>query len=325
MVLPDFRNLGVILRIVVLAEVVRFAFAFAEAGDLPRSLELVIDGSPYFEPILLLNVLALFAFSPLLSAKAYRPGTLLVLLVVALSSLAGYTLQWVLLAGVGRPSLFYLIFISLSIAALQLWYFNWRYRVLSPALPEARLIALQARIRPHFLFNSLNTVLGLIRTEPRQAERVLEGLAELYRALLTEPGNLVRLDRELALARSYAEVECVRLGSRVAFNWQCQGAPMDALVPPLILQPLIENAVYHGIEPSETGGAVSLTVFLKNQQLHVVVRNPCPPTAGRVGNRIAMTNIRERLALHFDAEAEMSAYHAGGEYVVQIRLPYKHD
>jgi len=108
-------------------------------------------------------------------------------------------------------------------------------------------------------------------------------------------------------------------------NWQYQGAPLDALVPPLIIQPLLENAVYPGVEPSESGGAVNVTIFMKGEQVNLVVRNPCDsPAQRRSGNRMALDNIRERLALHFDAEAEMSAYEAGGEFVVQIRIPYKH-
>ena len=186
-------------------------------------------------------------------------------------------------------------------------------------------MALQSRIRPHFLFNSLNTVLGLMRSEPQLAETVLENLAELYRALLSESGVLSRLEREIALARAYTEIEVTRLGSRLTVNWQCQGVPFDALVPPFVLQPLLENAVYHGVEPSEAGGVVNVTIFLKGDQLNLVVRNPCEsPSHRQSGNRMALTNIRERLALHFDAEAEMSAYEAGGEFVVQIRMPYKH-
>jgi two-component system sensor histidine kinase AlgZ len=214
---------------------------------------------------------------------------------------------------------------ALVLSAAVLFYFNWRYRVLSPALSEARLFALQARIRPHFLFNSLNTVLGLIRAEPRQAETVLENLSELFRALMSESQILVPLAKEIALAKAYLEVEAIRLGGRLSVNWQCQSAPQDALVPPLMLQPLLENAVYHGIEPAEAGGEVNVTIFAKDKHIHLVVRNPvCPGRERRSGNRMALNNIRERLDLHFDADASMRYYEAGDEFVVQIRMPYKH-
>ncbi|TCJ14771.1 hypothetical protein EZJ19_09320 [Parasulfuritortus cantonensis] len=100
---------------------------------------------------------------------------------------------------------------------------------------------------------------------------------------------------------------------------------MDALVPPLIVQPLLENAVYHGVEPCESGGEVNVAIFLRGDQLNLVMRNPCAAQSRRQGgNRMALNNIRERLDLHFDAEAEMSAYRSGGEFVVQIRMPYRH-
>jgi two-component system sensor histidine kinase AlgZ len=216
-------------------------------------------------------------------------------------------------------------FIALVLTGFILFYFNWRYRVLSPAIVEARLMALQARIRPHFLFNSLNTVLGLLREDPRRSETVLENLAELFRALLAESRTLVPLAKELELARAYVEIEMIRLGSRLQVQWQVANAPMDALVPPLVLQPLVENAVYHGIERTDGGGILNVVVFEKDETLTMVVRNPCKAEeAGRPGNRMALSNIRERLALHFDADAQMSSFRAGDDYVVQIRIPCRY-
>jgi len=174
------------------------------------------------------------------------------------------------------------------------------------------------------LFNSLNTVLGLMRSEPRRAETVLENLSELFRASMAEASALAPLAKELELARSYAEIEAVRLGGRLTVDWQCQNAPLDALVPPLILQPLLENAVYHGIEPAAGGGTVSVTIFVRGDQLNLVVRNPVHHLRERrSGNRMALENIRERLDLHFDAEAALRAYESGDEFVVQIRMPYR--
>lgn len=324
-VLPDFRNVGVMFRIVVLAEALRFVFSYAGTGSLHGAYERIMHDSPFFEPGLLLAVLVLFILSPILLARPYRVGVASVLVIAGASTSAWRWFQQILFGVDQLPGPAYVVSMSVLLTLAVLAYFNWRHRVLSPALTEARLMALQARIRPHFLFNSLNTVLGLIRVEPRRAEAVLENLAELYRALLSEAGALVPLGREIDLARAYAEIETMRLGPRLTVNWQYQGAPLDALVPPLIIQPLLENAVYHGVEPSESGGSVYVTIFMKGEQVNLVVRNPCDSSAQRrSGNRMALDNIRERLALHFDAEAEMSAYEAGGEFVVQIRIPYKH-
>lgn len=322
--MPDFRNLGVMFRIVVLAEVARFIARYAQTGDFSVAFQQMVGFNSFFESALLTILLVLFFTAFWLLAKPYRVGVWLVLLLACVSVLAWQWLFTVVFQEGVAPDYPFVIAMTFLLTLGILGYFNWRHRVLSPALAEARLMALQARIRPHFLFNSLNTVLGLMRVNPQQAERVLENLAELFRSLMADSGTLVTLEREIELARVYAEIEAMRLGSRLTVNWQYQNAPMDALLPPLILQPLLENAVYHGVEPSETGGTVSVVIFLKGDQISLVVRNPCDPgTERRTGNRMALTNIRERLALHFDAEAEMSAYQAGGEFVVQIRMPYK--
>ncbi|MDO9189761.1 MAG: histidine kinase, partial [Sulfurimicrobium sp.] len=137
----------------------------------------------------------------------------------------------------------YWIFTFLLTAAL-LAYFNLRSRALSPALAEARLQALQARIRPHFLFNSINAVLSLIRSNPKRAESALEDMADLFRVLMADNLNLVSLEREVALSRQYLGLEQLRLGERLQVTWHIEKMPSDALIPPLVLQPLLENAVY---------------------------------------------------------------------------------
>ncbi|MFZ5483231.1 MAG: sensor histidine kinase [Pseudomonadota bacterium] len=323
--LPNFRNKGVILRMVLIAEGASLIAAYAYQPRVEGFLTDYVMQRQLFEPALLLSTLFLFVMAPRLMAMRYRNGVLVAVgLVLLATSLVHMAIQALFPTGLTQP-LHQSLILCLATCVPVLGYFNWRHRALSPALVEARLMALQSRIRPHFLFNSLNTVLSLIRAEPRRAEQMLENLAELYRALLSEASTLVPLSRELEIAQAYAEIEAIRLGARLSVNWQCQGAPGDALIPPLTLQPLLENAVNHGVEPAPKGGMVSVTAFLKGDQLNLVVRNPIlRSVARRPGNRIALANIRERLALHFDAEAEMSAYESGDEYVVQIRLPYQH-
>jgi two-component system sensor histidine kinase AlgZ len=167
-------------------------------------------------------------------------------------------------------------------------------------------------------------VLSLLRSSPRQAEAVLENLADLFRVQMADNRQLSPLARELELARSYAHLEEMRLGERLKLVWKVDNAPQDALLPPLVLQPLLENAVYHGIEPSPEGGAVRVDVFAKDQRLNVVVRNPIQETTERrAGNRMALSNIRERLALHFDADARLTTHVAGGEFIVQVVMPLR--
>lgn len=194
----------------------------------------------------------------------------------------------------------------------------------SPALAEARLMALSARIRPHFLFNSLNGILGIIRNDPHRAEKALEELAELFRALMQDPRELVPLSEEIALCRQYIELERLRLGERVRVNWDIEQCPPDALMPPLMLQPLLENAVYHGIEPASEPGAIEIRLLHSGSSIVIVMSNPHEASSTRSpGNQMALTNIRERLMLFYDHAASLEAEVRNGHYVVHIVLPYR--
>jgi two-component system sensor histidine kinase AlgZ len=210
-----------------------------------------------------------------------------------------------------------------GLAALTLLaYFQMRAEALSPAVTEARLQALTARIRPHFLFNSLNAVLSLIRAEPKRAEHALEELAELFRALMRDNRDLVPLADEIALCRQYLDLEKLRLGDRLKVEWEIDDLPGEVLVPALMLQPLLENAVYHGIEPVEAPGVIHIRFTRKGDELVIALDNPvCPGGSHQAGNRMALANIRERLALHYDLEARLEAQEENGIYKVNMVLP----
>ena len=321
---PDFRNLGTLLRVVLLAEGASFLHHLVAQGSLAGALLAMGGGAPLFETALLGTVLVLFLVSPWLAGFPFRISASLGALLAALVTMAVHGLFALSLPELYSHNALLPGFLAAALAVLIYFYFHWRQLNLSPALSDARLMALQARIRPHFLYNSLNTVLGLIRQEPKRAESVLENLADLFRALMAEARALVPLERELALAKAYVEVETLRLGDRLRVGWHCDVAPMSAEVPQLILQPLIENAVIHGIEPSPEGGEVHINIFVKGGRLLMVVRNPLlPGGTSRSGNRMALANIRERLDLHFDAEGRMTHFAAGGEFVVQIEIPLR--
>ena len=194
----------------------------------------------------------------------------------------------------------------------------------SPVLIEARLMALSARIRPHFLFNSLNGILGIIRSDPRRAEKALEELAELFRALMQDPRSLVPLSDEIALCRQYIELERLRLGERVRVVWDIEQCPPDALMPPLMLQPLLENAVYHGIEPASEPGVIEIKLIHTGSSIVIMMSNPHEAGHSRTqGNQMAITNIRERLKLFYDLAASLDAEVKDGLYQVRIVLPYR--
>ncbi len=321
--LPNFCHLGVNLRIALTVEAALVAGVVARVPDVDAFLAEFISLSALAQPILLLTLLALCAAGGWLRSQPYRLGvgaTLALGVAVPVVSTA-----WLNpLLGSSQPiPLAGIAVFALLLGAGLLAYFNLRARALSPAITEARLQALQARIRPHFLFNSLNAVLSLVRSDPRRAERALENMADLFRALMGNASQLAPLEDEVALTRAYLELEQLRLGDRLQVAWHIQKMPADALIPPLVIQPLVENAVYHGIEPQPEGGEISLNIYRSADKVHIVVRNPIATDASHhKGNRLALANIRERLLLHFDLDARLKLEPLGTVYQVHIVIPY---
>ncbi len=322
--LPDFRNLGTVLRILVAVNLGAAVVAFARTPHLSAVLAEWIEATAVVEPYLLLVLAVLWALSPRLSRLPFGVG---VGVVAAVTVLAGQLLYAALDRMLPMPqgTLARWILFGLLAAGIMLFYFHLRARALSPAITEARLQALQARIRPHFLFNSITAVLSLVRTDPRRAEVALEDMADLFRVLMRDNRELTPLEDEVELCRQYLELEQLRLGDRLTVDWNVKSMPADALVPPLMLQPLLENAVYHGIEPSSTPGTVSINLFLSRGEVHAILKNPYRSSGGdhHSGNKMALANVRERLALHFDAEASLESRVNKDSYEVHIRIPYR--
>ena len=322
--LPDFRNLGTILRILVAVNLGAALVAFARAQQLSAVFAVWVEATGVVEPYLLLVLAVLWAASPWLARLPFRAGAGLIALVTIL---AGRVVFAIMDPRVSLPEgtlLRWILFGLLAVGILQ-FYFRLRARALSPAITEARLQALQARIRPHFLFNSINAVLSLMRSDPRRAEVALEDMADLFRVLMRDNRDLTPLEDEVELCRQYLELEQLRLGDRLNVDWNVKSMPADALVPPLMLQPLLENAVYHGIEPLSTPGTVSINLFLSRGVVHAILKNPYRATGGNhhSGNKMALANVRERLALHFDAEASLESRVGKDSYEVHIRIPYR--
>jgi two-component system sensor histidine kinase AlgZ len=212
-------------------------------------------------------------------------------------------------------------------AAMLLRYFyithEWQRHVRAEA--RSRIEALQARIRPHFLFNSLNTIAALTRSDALRAEEAVEDLADLFRATLRDSHSPLRLKEEFELTRVYQRIEELRLGERLKVRWDVADLPMRAFVPGLTIQPLLENAIYHGIEPLDRGGTVTVSGRVVAGNIEIVVTNPVAAARSgseRAGNRIALDNIRQRLALAYDQAATLAIEQPAGEYRVTIRFPY---
>jgi len=209
-------------------------------------------------------------------------------------------------------------------AALALLVWRWlgmRAAAAQPVEASARLAELQSRIRPHFLFNALNTALALVQVDPRRAETVLEDLAELFRVALAETGAAVTLDEEIDLAQRYLAIEQLRFGERLQVVWDLDPAAARAPVPPLVLQPLVENAVRHGVEPSVLGGRIQVRTRVQRGMAEVTVINTLPDEPGRPGSGIALANVAERLRLLHDVAASLHTGVEDGRFRASIVVP----
>ena len=191
----------------------------------------------------------------------------------------------------------------------------------APASDAARLAELQARIRPHFLFNTLNSAIALVREEPAKAEALLEDLSELFRSALVDQGEAVSLQQEIELAQRYLAIEQVRFGNRLRVQWAIDADCFQAKLPPLIFQPLVENAVKHGVEPSSAGADLKISAQKRGSVVVIKITNTAPAGQGLEGHGLALKNVQERLQLLHDVQASFRCTWINGVYQVRIEVP----
>ncbi len=230
----------------------------------------------------------------------------------------GTVIAWQTLAGQ--------LIIAGIITALALRYFHvqQQLRAQEQSELESRIQALQSRIRPHFLFNSMNIIASLIATDPDTAETVVEDLSELFRASLNDVGNQVLLSEELDLCERYVRIESLRLGDRLKLDWQVGEPHKPVKIPMLTLQPLLENAIYHGIQPLPEGGTIAVRIWFEQDRVNVEIENPMPPESQRSqseGNRMALNNIRGRLHVLYGNRAEFSVRQSERRHVTALSYP----
>ncbi len=207
------------------------------------------------------------------------------------------------------------------VSAVMVFVLVLRAKGRMPAETTARLAELQARIRPHFLFNSLNSAIALVRENPRKAETLLEDLSELFRHALVSKGESATLAEEVQLARHYLDIEQIRFGERLRVEWVIDPAAGSARVPALFLQPLVENAVKHGVEPSPSGADVKVSTQRRGSVVVIKVTNTVPSGQGRPGHGVAQDNVRDRLRLLHDVQAQFQTALLDGLYQVRMEVP----
>lgn len=316
----DVCNVGVVLRAVLFVEAVvgvgamfmsaqfvdwLLRFSLLTGGALPATLGWLVVACVFKAPIARLG-------------RAWQWGAGIALGLVA--GLYGCGLMaamgllqpapWVASAATGA------LLSSIVVAGLV-----WRAKARTPAATAARLAELQSRIRPHFLFNTLNSAIALVRAEPAKAEAVLEDLAELFRHALADATESVTLGQEIELAQRYLAIEQIRFGSRLQVQWNLDPEADPARLPPLLLQPLVENAVRHGVEPSAVGAQLKISTVRRGSVVVLKVTNSTPAGVGERGHGLALANVRERLALLHDVQAQFKTVFRDGMFQVRLEIP----
>jgi two-component system sensor histidine kinase AlgZ len=333
--LPDFCSLPVLFAVMVVAELLVLVAEIAPSDETRPLLPRLATVSVFAQWLALVCAVCLCKLRPQLERLSPWLGVLaayaLMLAITVIGSALVFEIDHQLGLNLTLPTQFQGRFVWRSAAlcallgAALLRYFyvleQWRARVRAEA--KARFEALQARIRPHFLFNSMNTIASLIRSRPAEAERAVEDLSDLFRAALGRDAALSTLGAELDLMRQYLDIEKLRLGERLRVDMAVDDLPADLPIPALLLQPLVENAIYHGIQQLPEGGTVSVRGRREAGAVVLEIRNPQPPPAARAAPRhgMALDNTRARIEYHFRSRGTLAIDNGTDEFVCVLTLP----
>ncbi len=337
LLIPDCCNIGIVFRVLIAVNLLVLLSLLARGQGWALNFQEFIETSMLVELICLSSLFALCGVRNLFTRQLVpdwvQRAVCGVVPALICSVLLAYFdgMEWFVFS-FPHLQVGYSIFLCFLIGMSLQHYFEMRSRAFSPALGEARLQALQARIRPHFLFNSLNAVLSLIRTEPRRAETALEDLADLFRVLMRDTRDMTTLQEEVRLCEQYLAIEKIRLGERLQVSWHTENLTeqdmQDAKIAALLLQPLLENAVHYGVEPSTKPAMIMVAIRRNLDKIEITVSNPFHsdprlPQGNPQGNQMALENIRQRLVLLYDIEAQLSYGVVGSSFEVKLNFPYK--
>lgn len=327
--LPDFCSIRVTFAIVMAAELLAVVLSIVDYAGLDNFWSRLSMFSLYIQWIALGSSAILCLLKPVLkNMAASMSGFIALLVLLAVTWLIAHLSIEFVLEGTASYQVFVVQSLSISfiIGVLSLHYFYMQFRLgrQKEAESEARFQALQARIRPHFLFNSMNTIAHLTRANPEKAEAVVENLADLFRATMVEPGRVSTIAQEIELARGYLDIESIRLGERLRIDWQIDDAAMSVPIPSMMLQPLLENAVYHGVETAADGGEIFIKVKRQDNNVELKIANSLrqtQATSNRPGNQMAQENTRQRLMAFFGSKASFDIEEKQNQYLITMNFP----
>ena len=336
--LPDFCAAGTLFIVLLVAELVAIVLTLAAHTPEGQFLLLLSKTSFFVLWLALLGSAIMCQLRGHLERAGKTRAFVISFIVLVLMSLVVAELAWQLpwrLTGTSIIDASHTDFIlrtlaiSSIISALAMRYLyvasEWRRSIILEA--QARISALQALIRPHFLFNSMNTIAALTRSDPLQAEEAVEDLSDLLRASLSSTRDRTSLKEELEVAAIYQRIEKLRLGDRLTIRWDISELPMRARIPSLTIQPLVENAIYHGIELLPEGGEITISGKRDGRYLQIAVSNPVAPgkTRDKDGNKMAMANIQQRFELAYGSRASVKVDDRDDTFTVTLRFPVDED
>ena len=337
--LPNFCDVRNVFIVVLLTEVLAIVFSMAAASSVVQFWDYLALSSLLMLWIALLNAATLCLIRSWLDKQKQN-----LCLIISFSLMMSISLLISLIAS--KANMIFLVFDENSLGSLFLlramtisaviyllllryFYIQQQWRINLAAQSRAEIQALRARIRPHFLFNSMNTIASLIAVSPELAEKAIEDLSDLFRASLTEK-NINKLSDEIELTKSYLAIESLRLGNRLQIEWNINHNLLEAEVPSLCIQPLAENAVYHGIEPLEKGGKIQISALQIDNKLILSVSNPLMSvseksrssfTTSKKGNQMAQDNIKQRLELVYGSNGRFTINDTKDRYTVSLIIP----
>jgi len=337
--LPDFCHIRIVFSVIIIAELLAFVLTLAtpSARGGWDYLSLI---SIYILWVALCSIALLCSLKSQLAKLNNNLAAIaafcLLLLTTAAFSEAAFQVSLRFGAGALQINMSHLEFFSRNLAicaiasllTLRYFYLQHQLKLNIEAENQFRLQALQARIRPHFLFNALNTIASLIRRQPQRAEEAVEDLSDLFRHTLNDAEARLPFATEIEIAQRYLDMEKLRLGERLTFEWDIDAIPQDASLPSLTLQPLLENAICHGVEIITQGGTIAIHGRRKGNTLLMTITNPIPDSKDgtsrkRQGMHIALDNTRQRLQAHFQEDGKLINQQQGNRYQVELSFPYQ--
>lgn len=330
--LPDFNSIKSVFTLIIFGELLAVMLALFRPITASWIEDLSLS-SLFIQWTILLSAALLTLMRPLFQ-KSHIAVVIAITyaIILSITTVNSIVAMLVILENNNLDNILNLVVRNCGIAAIvsliSLRYFYLQFQLKRQLLAESRsrIAALQSRIRPHFLFNSMNTIAALVRSKPDIAEQTIEDLADLFRESLGKEDRHNTLKHELRMAKKYLRIEKLRLGERMSVKWNVSEAPLDAVIPHITLQPLLENAVYHGIEPMVKGGTIQLSAKRNQGELIILISNSLPEHDSekvRKGHQIAINNTRERLKLFYSTPGKLETIEKSGYFTVELRLPYQ--